>query len=421
MLVMFCLMLGSVFALTDEMGNVGPTGGTPAVPASGPNLPELNWETRQPMPTARYGMAVATDGGMLYAVGGYGGARLTTNECYEPTGDTWSLKAPMANARNGCYGAALDGWVYVVGGYNGVVRLNIVEGYDVVADTWYTLPLLATQRTVPAAVGLNGKLYVFGGFDGTNYHRTVERYDPGTNTWDTVAPMPTGRSGLAAAVLDGKVYVMGGWIGSEPTKTELEMYDPDGDSWTVLPAMPTGRMYLTSAALNGHVLAIGGQLTFYGPQTDIVEAYDPATGEWTSENPMLVARGSVGAATIDNHVYAVGGWTGSSALAENERAEDLSGIGADPLPSRFSGLSVNPNPFRTMTVIRLARAPSADGAVLIHDAAGRLVRRLAVAAAQSSVGWNRADDAARTVEPGVYFATQPNDERNAVVKLVVAR
>jgi len=423
-LVLCCLSLNLVFAVMDEMGCVGPAGGTPTVPATGPNLPELNWETRQPMPTARYGMAVAAGGSLLYAVGGYGGSRLTLNEMYDPRGDTWTAKTSMVNARNGTYGAALDGWVYVVGGYNGVSRLNIVEGYDVLADTWYTLPLLATQRTVPAAVGLNGKLYVFGGFDGTNYHRMVERYDPGTSTWDTVAPMPTGRCGLAAAALDGKIYVMGGWVGSNPTRTELEMYDPAGDSWVVLAPMPTGRMYLTAATLNGHILAIGGQLTFSGPQTGVVEAYNPATGEWTAENPMQVSRGSVGAAAIDGHVYAVGGWTGSSALADNERADDLSGIREERSKSRgdTSSLrtgvtSVNPNPFHLTTQIRFARVPGADGTMLIRDATGRLARALAVSAGQASVAWDRTDDAGQTVKPGVYFAALGRDR----ARLIVAR
>ena len=98
------LMLSSGFAVVDEMGNVGPAGPTPVTPAAGPNLPELNWEARQPMPTARYGMAVAATGGLLYAVGGYSGTRLTTNERYDPAGDTWSTQTPMANARNGCCG-----------------------------------------------------------------------------------------------------------------------------------------------------------------------------------------------------------------------------------------------------------------------------------------------------------------------------
>jgi hypothetical protein len=74
-----------------------------------------------------------------------------------------------------------------------------------------------------------------------------------------------------------------------------------------------------------------------------------------------------------------------------------------------------------MTVFRLARASSANSAVLIRDAAGRLVRTLAVPPAKSSVAWNRADDAGRSVEPGVYFAAQRNGDPNLVVKLVVTR
>jgi hypothetical protein len=421
-MVVLCLILSFGFAVTDEMGNAGSDANPAPMPGRGPGFPELNWEMKTPMPTPRFGMAVAATNGLLYAVGGYSGLRLTLNEAYDPAGDTWTTKAPMVNARNGCYGASLDGWVYVVGGYNGSARLNIVEGYDAAADTWYTLPLMSLERTVPAAVGLGGKLYVVGGFDGTSYHRTVERYDPATNAWDTVAPMPTGRSGLAAAVLNGRLYVMGGWTGSEPTRTEFEMYDPAGDSWTMLPRLPTGRMYLTVAALDGYVLAIGGQLTFNGPQVDIVEAYDTTTNEWTSANPMLLSRGSLGAATINNKTYAVGGWTGSSFLDENDRGEILTGINRQEGPgaSRFA-LSAYPNPFRSQTVIRPTSTPW-NTRLTIRDAAGRLVRTLAASGAgreEWGIAWDRTDDAGNTVEPGVYFCSTGNGGEAAETKLVV--
>jgi hypothetical protein len=65
-----CLALSSAFAVVDEMGSVGSGAGAPAAPSANPILPDLNWQIRQSMPTARYGMAVAATGGWLYAVGG---------------------------------------------------------------------------------------------------------------------------------------------------------------------------------------------------------------------------------------------------------------------------------------------------------------------------------------------------------------
>jgi hypothetical protein len=78
---------------------------------------------------------------------------------------------------------------------------------------------------------------------------------------------------------------------------------------------------------------------------------------------------------------------------------------------------VNPNPFHLTTQIRFARAPGADGTMLIRDATGRLARTLAVSAGQASVAWDRTDDAGQTVKPGVYFAALGCDR----ARLVVAR
>jgi hypothetical protein len=68
-------------------------------------------------------------------------------------------------------------------------------------------------------------------------------------------------------------------------------------------------------------------------------------------------------------------------------------------------------------MIRLARMPNAEGALVIRDATGRLVRRFAGAAEQPDIAWNRADGTGRTVEPGVYFAVLDGE----MLKLVIAR
>jgi N-acetylneuraminic acid mutarotase len=398
----------------DESGCVGPQ--DPGVPATSPasRLVELQWEAKQPLPTARFGPGVAAEGGLVYCVGGYGGTRLTTNEVYDPAGDSWFTKAPMDSMRNGCAGAAAGGRVYIVGGYNGVRRLDLVEEYDPAGEEWRSLTPMLYERTVPAAVGLEGKLYVVGGFTGDTlcpFPRTVERYDPATATWDTVAPMPTGRSGPGAAVLDGKLYVCGGWIGTEPTLTTVEMYDPAGDSWTTLAPMPTGRMYLAATASSGYLFALGGQLTFNGPQVDIVEAYDPRTNSWSTSTAMPIARGSLGAATVDGSIYSVAGYNAGSIQPENYRGEVQSAL-AEQRPATGGKTALGQRVVRRGAMVHLPTVGAPAAPVAVFDARGKRVREL-----DRGADWDCRDARGVLIPAGVYLCRA--ESAGVTVRLVV--
>src|SRR5206468_3550529 len=101
------------------------------VPGSG------SWTTKAPMPTARYGLGVATVDGILYAVGGWNGSsHLSTVEAYNPTTDTWGTKASMPTARADVGVAVVNGILYAVGGGNSSGVLTTVEAYDPATDTW---------------------------------------------------------------------------------------------------------------------------------------------------------------------------------------------------------------------------------------------------------------------------------------------
>ncbi len=71
--------------------------------------------------------------------------------------------------------------------------------------------------------------------------------------------------------------------------------------------------------------------------------------------------------------------------------------GAIEITSRAESLRIAPNPTRGDVRILRARA---EGAVTVHDARGRLVRRLSGGV---EIPWNTKDDAGRHVAAGVYF------------------
>ncbi len=402
--IVLCLVSVTGLAAVDQFGCVGPEAAPAGPPEPAARLIDLQWEARQPMPTARFGHGAAVANGLVYCVGGYSSSRLTLNEVYDPAGDSWAVKAPMDSMRNGCAGAAAAGRVYIAGGYNGVRRMNFVEEYDPAVNTWRGLAPMLYERTVPAAAGLEDMLYVCAGFaGGAVYPRTVERYDPGTATWDTVAPMPTGRAGPGAAVIDGKLYVCGGWTGTEPPLNTVEAYDPASNTWTVLPPMPTGRMYLSAAAVDGYLFCVGGQISFNGPQVDIVEVFDTRTGTWSTATPMPSARASLGAVAVGGALYSIGGSSGGSAQNGNYRGELLSAL-AGPGSGPALRVQFTRNPVRrgAGAALTLPADLAYAARLRVYDARGALVRQQDCGTGGRAV-WDGRDSRGMPVPAGVYL------------------
>jgi hypothetical protein len=120
------------------------------------------WVTENSMPTARDELAVVaarcpfgSSATCIYAIGGWNGAFLSTNEVFNPATNTWSSLAPMPTPREGLAGAAAPcpggtiaaGCVFVFGGDNNSGILNTVEVYRTWDNTWLTLPAMPTART----------------------------------------------------------------------------------------------------------------------------------------------------------------------------------------------------------------------------------------------------------------------------------
>jgi len=88
------------------------------------------------------------------------------------------------------------------------------------------------------------------------------------------------------------------------------------------------------------------------------------------------------------------------------------------------GLVAWPNPFALRIQIRMADGTPrhGDGAIVILNAAGRLVRHLAVTDITSSTTWDGTDDAGRSVSDGVYWARiQGENNKGESVRLVRRR
>jgi N-acetylneuraminic acid mutarotase len=244
------------------VGGVGPR----AIPASAQPQAE-GWGERAPLLLPRSEMSIAQVGGRIFAMGGYPGARVTSDavQVYDSQTDSWSLGPPLPQPLHHTMAAAVDGRLYLIGGEAG----NPVGGQQAFQNGVYML-------------------------------------DEQAGTWVPRAPMPTARSGGGAGVIDGKIYVAGG---RPPRGHDLAVYDPQADQWTVLPEVPTQRNHLGVAAINGKLYVAGGR--FGGgvgsEMTDILEIYDPRTNEWTRGAPLLAPRAGVASVAANGCLYLIGG------------------------------------------------------------------------------------------------------------------
>lgn len=90
-----------------------------------------------PMPTARGGLALASTGTHLYAIGGRTAANevVGTVERYDLAEDTWATVASLNTPREGAVAAYLDGKLYVAGGLDAFGNaLGSVEVFAVSVD-----------------------------------------------------------------------------------------------------------------------------------------------------------------------------------------------------------------------------------------------------------------------------------------------
>ena len=299
---------------------------------SGEHTAAGSWSPVASMPTARFGLAMATGKhGIIYALGGsmgLAGPIVPTVEAYDQKTGSWSTAAPMPTPRRYLM-AATDrrGRVYAIGGALAGVFRSVVERYDPATDTWSAVsPLPIALCCGAATTGRDGRIYVIGGFANGNVQLSnVEVYDPETDTWSSLAPLPAPRAGKLSAVAapDGRIYAMGG-INGVTTVATMDAYDACADTWTPVASMPTPRRFLDAVRGRGGIIyALGGTVGSVGfPGTQeltTVEAYDPAADAWTAKAPLSTPRGGLGAAVgRAGTIFVIGGFDGSSVLSSVE-------------------------------------------------------------------------------------------------------
>ena len=251
-----------------------------------------------------------------------GGELLNTTEIFD--GTSWKLGAPIPTPRQ-MLGAASDGkLVYALGGTNGTSDLATVETYDPAADAWTSLPELPGRRSDFGVAIADGRLVVVGGVSQGQVLKSVVALDLATQSWNGLPDLATARHGMAVAGVGKTVYAIGGSTGagdaqitSSAESLKLAPRKPQpAPEWRVLPDAPTERLMMAWAVLGDEIWVAGGMR--HGETLPTVESYNTKTGAWQERPPLPIPLHHATAATYRGEMVVIGGASDNLADASNK-------------------------------------------------------------------------------------------------------
>ena len=309
------------------------------------DVSEDSWVSLEPLPTIRRDLGVAVVNGKIYAIGGRtDGARLSTNEEYDPVTGTWTTKTPMPTPRSDFGIAVVENKIYCIGGITDFdwsghgkgILTTVNEVYDPSTDTWENKTSMPTERQRPLANAVNGKIYLMGGFQYRDLPppRTTiqlgvnEVYDPETDSWTTKTPLPSTPYGPASTRLNNKIYLISGF-----QSNLTQIYDAESDTWSLGADIPTAVGLAGAGATTGErapkrIYVIGGYPSY--DEEPLNQIYDPQTDTWDSGEQMPTARHSLGIAVVNDKVYAIGGGSTNLNVRQYDENERYTPTGYSP-------------------------------------------------------------------------------------------
>lgn len=303
LLVLLAVGLVALFS-REPMGQAATS---PPVPTAAPR-----WYTMASMPTARFGLALASYENRIYAIAGETADGMTgAVERYDPVANTWERAGDKPTPVTDASAAVIGGKIYIPGGRlaSGAAS-NDLEIYDPSQDRWTQAASMPVALSAYALAVFEGQLYLFGGWDGRQAVSAVYRYEPESDTWTLKTPLPAPRAFAAAAVSGGKIYLLGGYDGRRALPDNA-IYQPDRDDgsqdpWKAGQALPSARYGIGAASLADIIYIVGGE----GDQAvaQNVLAYLPQRDEWQDlESLMLNSWSYLGLIPVETRLYVIGG------------------------------------------------------------------------------------------------------------------
>jgi hypothetical protein len=268
---------------------------------------EDTWVAKEPMHVARGGLGVAVVNGKIYAIGGStvaGHAEATTggivgkNEEFDPATNTWTSKKPMPTPRYGFAIAVYNNKIFCIGGENRAGYTGANEVYDPATDTWETKTSSYPRYGISANV-VGDEIYVVGGVTKGYFPTLNEVYYPENDCWTTKTPIPTPVCDYASAVFNKRIYII---------QSTTQIYNVENDTWS-LGASPlssvTGRAGQTSGVnAPERIYALSWH-------SGVNQIYDPEHDSWTlgANAPIPTDMGGFSIAVVKDFLYLIGGST----------------------------------------------------------------------------------------------------------------
>lgn len=272
----------------------------------------------------RAAAAAAVVGDRIIVTGGVdaNGALLNSTEIFD--GNAWTLGTPIPTPRQMLTAASDGKLVYTVGGTNGNADLVAVEAYDPAAKTWTKLPDLPQPRSDLGVAIADRRLVAAGGQSAGQVLKSVAVFDLSTKMWDGLPDMGTARHGMAVDAVGKSIYAVGGStaVGDDQVTATAEALQlpprlaQPAAQWRSLPDAPTPRLMTAWTVLGDKIWIMGGLRDGVALQT--VESYDPRTGTWQAQPPLPVPLHHAAAATYRNEVVVLGGASGDLTQASTK-------------------------------------------------------------------------------------------------------
>ncbi|HZM83991.1 MAG TPA: kelch repeat-containing protein [Candidatus Limnocylindrales bacterium] len=278
-----------------------------------------NWTERPSLNVKRAGLATATIGERIYAIGGFGPgfASRDSVEVRDPD-EVWQPVVPMLTARGNLGAAAVNDQIYVFGGEtdHGSTKLaEVLTSANEPIPKWEPIAKLPNRLTAPGTAAFNGKIYLIGGSTGGNVTGKVHVYDPVPDKWSSeAAPMPTRRWFLRVTQVGGWLYAIGGANKGGQFLDTVERYNPENDIWEDVAPMGTPRGGPGVVTVNDRIYVVGGAGGVFGPDhvpltSSEVFAEAPQPAWQPLEAVFPVGRSSLRAERAPgNQILAIGGF-----------------------------------------------------------------------------------------------------------------
>ena len=266
------------------------------------------WSQKAPMPTSRDSFGAAAYQNRIFCIGGKSASKIEAtnctgvNEVYDTETNSWETKNPMPTPRYGLQANEVDGKIYLIGGWIQPESSTIsesskkVEIYDPATDTW------SNGSQIPIAVAgyssaiVDGKIYVISGVaSGSVKTNLTQVYDPETDKWSSGVPIPMSVSSAAAGAVTGAdvakaIYVIGGSNATYPLNGQFanQVFFPETNSWAAAAPMPVDRAGLALAVINETIFVMGGGHNIFTQDSAVVMQYTPLTNPITQNEPFPI-------------------------------------------------------------------------------------------------------------------------------------